>query len=259
MLQQASQMGNEHIVGWLPCGKAFKIHKPKEFSEFIMPQYFNQTKYRSFQRQLHIYGFVRVQDKTSVDNGAYRHELFIRGEDHLSVKMTRQKIKGTGTSNEERKRRSIMSKSRQLHHSHQSDDAVYVDDEIKWTYPQQSMQQHQLNIWIDQNDVIDQRSHRIGLSSLYPEAVPFHFDPFPISPKAARQGKENSAKMMERTHPRCQNHAHRHDDMIVRRNSFGERRDSLLGVISRRRGSLLFDGDEVSFGGKKFFFTASHK
>merc|ERR1712232_475425 len=49
------------------------------FAEIIMPQYFNQTKYRSFQRQLYIYGFDRIKDKSSEDFGAYFHELFIRG------------------------------------------------------------------------------------------------------------------------------------------------------------------------------------
>lgn len=40
------------IVSWLPDGKAFQIYKPKEFSEEIMPAYFNQTKFKSFTRQV---------------------------------------------------------------------------------------------------------------------------------------------------------------------------------------------------------------
>lgn len=40
------------IVSWMPDGKAFKIHKPNEFSESIMKQYFKQSKLKSFTRQV---------------------------------------------------------------------------------------------------------------------------------------------------------------------------------------------------------------
>jgi len=83
--------------------------KPKEFADVIMPQYFNQTKYRSFQRQLYIYGFDRIKEKTSDDYGAYFHNLFVRGKTDLCLDMTRQKIKGTGLSNEERRRKAALS------------------------------------------------------------------------------------------------------------------------------------------------------
>ena len=81
------------IVSWLPSGKAFRIHKPREFKEKIMPKYFRQTKYRSLQKQLHIYGFCLVKDKCSFENGAYFHELFVRDNKDLCKKMTRERAK----------------------------------------------------------------------------------------------------------------------------------------------------------------------
>jgi hypothetical protein len=59
-----------------------------------MPRHFKQTHYKSFQRQLHIYGFQRIAGKGMRDNGAYYHETFIHGEKQLSLCMVRQKIKG---------------------------------------------------------------------------------------------------------------------------------------------------------------------
>lgn len=112
ILENAEKMNRVDIVSWLPSGKAFKIHKPKDFADTIMPQYFNQTKYRSFQRQLYIYNFDRVKDKASNEYGAYVHELFIRGDSDLCVDMTRQKIKGTGLSNEERRQKAALSKKK---------------------------------------------------------------------------------------------------------------------------------------------------
>jgi hypothetical protein len=59
MLHQSRLEGQETIVSWLPHGRAFKIHQPKVFAEVIMPRFFNQSKYTSFQRQLNLYGEER--------------------------------------------------------------------------------------------------------------------------------------------------------------------------------------------------------
>jgi hypothetical protein len=95
LLEDSAREGNESIVSFQPHGKAFRIHKPKEFAGAVLPRYFGETKYRSFQRQLAIYGFERIKDKNCVDNGAYFHELFIKGKHNLCLHMTRQKVKGT--------------------------------------------------------------------------------------------------------------------------------------------------------------------
>ena len=85
--------GDKSIVSWQPHGRAFTVHKTKEFVTLIMPQFFNQTKYASFQRQLNLYGFSRLTH--GPDKGAYYHSCFIRGERSLCRRMIRQKIKGT--------------------------------------------------------------------------------------------------------------------------------------------------------------------
>merc|ERR1712014_470176 len=74
----------------------------------VMPRYFDQTKYRSFQRQLYIYGFDRIRkSKTTPDEeaGAYSHKLLVRGSAELCLDMTRTKVKGTGMSNAKRQQR----------------------------------------------------------------------------------------------------------------------------------------------------------
>jgi HSF-type DNA-binding len=43
--------GKGQIISWTPDGKSFKVHKPKEIIVSILPTYFNQSKYKSFQRQ----------------------------------------------------------------------------------------------------------------------------------------------------------------------------------------------------------------
>ena len=94
MLDEVDKEGCQDIVSWQPHGMAFRIHKLQEFSSVIMPKFFTKAKYRSFQRQLHIYGFNRIKSKASPDFGAYYHELFHRGKSQLCLNMTRVKIKG---------------------------------------------------------------------------------------------------------------------------------------------------------------------
>lgn len=52
MLEDAAREGNEHIVSWNPDGLSFQVHKTDAFLEKIMPRYFNQTQFRSFQRMV---------------------------------------------------------------------------------------------------------------------------------------------------------------------------------------------------------------
>ncbi|CAB9528437.1 Heat stress transcription factor [Seminavis robusta] len=93
MLEDSATEGNEWIVSWQSHGRSFLVHKPKLFVEKIMPTYFNQSKFASFQRQLNLYGFSRLT--TGKDKGAYYHSCFVRGHRGLCRGMVRQKIKGT--------------------------------------------------------------------------------------------------------------------------------------------------------------------
>jgi hypothetical protein len=98
MLEDMAGGGSKNIVSWQPHGKAFRVHQPEVFAGRIIPRYFKQSKYKSFQRQLNIYGFRRILK--GLDKGAYYHTLFIRNKKSMSLRMTRQIIKGTAGSND---------------------------------------------------------------------------------------------------------------------------------------------------------------
>lgn len=93
MLEKSGTDGIDHIVNWLPHGRAFMVHRPQEFVDRVMPMWFSQTKFASFQRQLNLYGFRRLTQGR--DKGAYFNENFLRGERGMIQRMSRQKIKGT--------------------------------------------------------------------------------------------------------------------------------------------------------------------
>lgn len=82
------------IVSWLPHGRSFLVHKPKEFANSVLPRFFQQKKYASFQRQLNLYGFSRITQ--GADRGSYYHEYFLRGKKFLCRSIIRMKVKGTG-------------------------------------------------------------------------------------------------------------------------------------------------------------------
>ena len=60
MLQALQEQKRDHIASWLPGGTSFKVHNPKVFAESVIPSFFKHSQYKSFQRQLHIYGFQRI-------------------------------------------------------------------------------------------------------------------------------------------------------------------------------------------------------
>jgi hypothetical protein len=89
MLEDAETKGFEDLVSWQPDGKSFKAQKVEGFVKDVLPLYFGQIKYKSFQRQLNLYGFSRVHK--GLTRGSYTHELFVRGRKPLSLNISRQK------------------------------------------------------------------------------------------------------------------------------------------------------------------------
>mmetsp|Transcript_6498 Transcript_6498/g.13388 ORF Transcript_6498/g.13388 Transcript_6498/m.13388 type:complete len:419 (+) Transcript_6498:236-1492(+) len=95
MLERAERNGQDDIISFIDDGKAFAIHKPRAFETDIMPSYFNSHRMSSFQRQLNIYGFERIND--GIQKGAYRHKFFVKGKNDLLDKIKRpQKLRHGG-------------------------------------------------------------------------------------------------------------------------------------------------------------------
>ncbi len=89
MLEDVEINGQEDIVSWIDKGRGFKVHHMQKFVDEIMPQYFRQTKYKSFQRQLYFYDFQRVA--SGADVGAYKHPNFLKGVKTLCLSMMPKK------------------------------------------------------------------------------------------------------------------------------------------------------------------------
>lgn len=85
MLEDAEEKGFDDIVSWNKNGDGFTVHNKDRFTKEIVPIYFNQTRYKSFQRQLSLYGFER--STTGSNKGLRHHEKLRRGFKHLCRQM----------------------------------------------------------------------------------------------------------------------------------------------------------------------------
>jgi hypothetical protein len=90
LLNEASKddriAGYEDVISWSPDGKSFKVHDKVRFSNEIMPTHFGSAKYRSFQKNLNMWGFKAAR------KGGCSHPLFIRESEALMHKMKRQLV-----------------------------------------------------------------------------------------------------------------------------------------------------------------------
>lgn len=69
---------NEKAYAWLPDGKSFVVVHPDTFVKAVLNKGFKASKYASFVRKLHRWGFVRLTSGTGTD--CFHHPMFVRGE-----------------------------------------------------------------------------------------------------------------------------------------------------------------------------------
>lgn len=74
----------EDMISWMPDGKSFFIYDKNKLNA-ILSYYFQSSKYDSFRRKLHRWGF-RITKKGS-SAGSYTHKLFVRDNPSLCSKM----------------------------------------------------------------------------------------------------------------------------------------------------------------------------
>jgi hypothetical protein len=81
LMAHAEMVGDTHIVSFTPDGLSFKIHDTVAFMKDVSSNYFHQSQFLSFARQLNLYGFERIL--IGPNFGAYAHPSFQRGRPEL--------------------------------------------------------------------------------------------------------------------------------------------------------------------------------
>ena len=110
VLQLATIEGFEDVVSWcdaeistsrkfieeckISWSTPFKVHDPEKFLQCIVPRFFPlMGKFKSFLRQLNLWGFFRMRSKDPL-NGSYYRPLFARDRAELCLNIKRTKTKG---------------------------------------------------------------------------------------------------------------------------------------------------------------------
>ena len=82
---------NKDIIHWGDNGKYFVIENVHDFTEKILPQYYNHNNYSSFVRQLNMYDFHKK--KTNSEAHTFQHNKFIKGQEELIKTINRKRKK----------------------------------------------------------------------------------------------------------------------------------------------------------------------
>ncbi|EJK44083.1 hypothetical protein THAOC_37408 [Thalassiosira oceanica] len=99
LLEYASNHGLASIV-WTHDGEAFEIIDADALMDDVAPLFFKQTKFRSFTRQLNLWGFNRVEDSKR----GWWHDNFIRGNVDRIALIKRIEVKGKSTTGKRSRR-----------------------------------------------------------------------------------------------------------------------------------------------------------
>jgi HSF-type DNA-binding len=81
LLDGADAQGLSHIISWQPHGRCFLVRDREAFKNLLPTLMPGLTKWKSFQRQLHLWGFTRLTNGPDYDG--YFHEYFLRYRPHL--------------------------------------------------------------------------------------------------------------------------------------------------------------------------------
>jgi hypothetical protein len=93
LLDSTEKADKGHIVSWLPGGKSFKVHDKAAFAKKVLPLFFGTSKYRSFQKNINLWGFHTVPK--GPEKGRCSHPRFQKGLPVLCHSMERVTVKGT--------------------------------------------------------------------------------------------------------------------------------------------------------------------
>jgi hypothetical protein len=103
LLEHTTQENLENIISWEEDGRTFCIHDIDAFVDDLLPKFFpNQSRFRSFERQLNLWGFGRLPDKKGQDRAysksgqprRFVHPYFQRGDRSKCKQVVRHTIKG---------------------------------------------------------------------------------------------------------------------------------------------------------------------
>jgi len=82
---------DDRIISWMPHGRSFIVRDRDKFMDCVAQSYFNLSSFKSFTRNLNLWGFKRVERGN--ERGSYYHQLFLRSKPMLVFRMAHLRTK----------------------------------------------------------------------------------------------------------------------------------------------------------------------
>ncbi|KAK1732904.1 heat shock factor family protein [Skeletonema marinoi] len=125
MLEYACDSEFISSLSWSADGSAFVIHDKDVMMNGLAPMFFKQTKFRSFTRQLNIWGFVRTETIGGV-RGGWQHENFLSGRPDLLKGIERTEVKSKSASKKSSSTTKSQTSSRSVRRAAKSAEKVVI-------------------------------------------------------------------------------------------------------------------------------------
>jgi HSF-type DNA-binding len=87
LLNRADAENFDHVISWEPHGRSFAVRQLEMFKSLLFALMPGMTRWKSFQRQLHFWGFRKLPSRREAKG--YFHEYFLRYRPHLLIYMQR--------------------------------------------------------------------------------------------------------------------------------------------------------------------------
>jgi hypothetical protein len=100
--KESTSERSSEVVSWLPDETTFVVHNHARFAAEFLPAYFGHTQLRSFDRQLHYWGFELVSPRTinntSFGGKSWKHPFFQKDRKDLLKQVNRKIVGGSSSS-----------------------------------------------------------------------------------------------------------------------------------------------------------------
>jgi len=169
----------EDIISWMPEGKSFLIRQKNRLHEVLRLCNLKESKFDSFRRKLHRWGF-RVAQKGAKDAGAYYHKYFVRDLPSLCLNMKFNATKTKARTEEYNKQnKNLTITSRDI------STAIILQDNLHRTIPtrinkQQLRSNFKSYVEMKHDDFWSKRKHLLDKYSVSRVNSPFNHCNIPI-------------------------------------------------------------------------------
>jgi hypothetical protein len=220
------------IVCWSSDGQSFGVHNNAVFVQEVMPQYFRQTKYKSFQRQLHLYGYCRLP--SGQDRGNYCHPMFIKGKRELChqilpLQKKRPRELSRVEATDDKGLVPATDPTKSFDHQWESDEKLPAMPRLQ--NPNQSLQTLHHHTGADAGAMMHAPAHPSGIGGS--QSTLSNHDSSALAPSLPRRSHPESASFRTTAAMNAIDHPDVHDaDEMISRNLF------ICGLTSSQWGSL---------------------